>query len=406
MQKLSSLPVDTGALRVNITDENGIPIDADVQIYEASGSENLIDEVNTSSDGQTDIIELPAPPMELSEEPGSIRPYGIYDLLVTAPGYSPVTINGTNIFSGILSIQNVVLSTSPEVINIGPNVLYGDYAPKIPESEVKPLSQSDEIVLNEVVVPEFVVVHDGLPSDSSAKNYTVPFTSYIKNVASSEIYPTWPRETLIANVIAITSFTLNRVYTEWYRNKGYYFTITSSTAYDHKWIYDRNIFDTISDVVDEFFARYVSRPGIKQPLLTQYCDGKKTTCSGLSQWGSKALGDAGRSASQILKNYYGSEVYINTAEEIEGIPVSYPGYTLEVGSSGAPVRTIQEQLTLIRRTYSGIPALQVDGIYGPATEASVRKFQEIFDMPASGVVDYATWYKISGIYVALAKLAT
>lgn len=190
-----------------------------------------------------------------------------------------------------------------------------------------------------------------------------------------------------------------------YRNKGYYFTITSSTAYDHKWINERNVFDTISDVVDEVFANYLSRPGVKQPLLTQYCDGKRTTCSGMSQWGSKSLGDAGRSASQILKNYYGDDVYINTAEAIEGIPRSFPGYTLEIGSSGGPVRTIQEQLSLIRRTYSNIPAVQIDGIYGSGTQEAVRKFQEIFDMPASGVVDYATWYKISGIYVALSKLA-
>ena len=166
-------------------------------------------------DGQTDIVELPAPPVELSFEPGIIQPYGVYDILISAPGYYPAAINGTNIFSGILSIQNIVLKQSPVVINIGPNTLYGNFPPKIPEAEVKPLPPSDEIVLREVVVPEFIAVHDGVPSDSTASNYTVPFTSYIKNVASSEIYPTWPKETLIANIIAIISFTLNRVYTEW-----------------------------------------------------------------------------------------------------------------------------------------------------------------------------------------------
>lgn len=405
MKKLSCNQVDTGTLRVNVTNEDGEPINANVSVFDNSESGNPVDEMKTDVDGQTEIIELPAPPVELSFEPGIIQPYGVYNILISAPGYNPASINGTNIFSGILSIQNIVLKQSPVVINIGPNTLYGNFPPKIPEAEVKPLPPSDEIVLREVVVPEFIVVHDGVPSDSTASNYTVPFTRYIKNVASSEIYPTWPKETLIANIIAIISFTLNRVYTEWYRNKGYYFTITSSTAYDHKWMNERNVFDTISDVVDEVFANYLSRPGVKQPLLAQYCDGKKTTCNGMSQWGSKSLGDAGRSAEQILKNYYGNDVYINTAEVIEGIPRSFPGYTLEIGSSGGPVRTIQEQLSLIRRTYSNIPAVQIDGIYGEETQAAVRKFQEIFDMPASGVVDYATWYKISGIYVALSKLA-
>lgn len=405
MKKLSCNQVDMGTLRVNVTNEDGEPINADVSVFDNSESGNPVDEMKTDVDGQTEIIELPAPPVELSFEPGIIQPYGVYNILISAPGYYPAAINGTNIFSGILSIQNIVLKQSPVVINIDPNTLYGNFPPKIPEAEIKPLPPSDEIVLREVVVPEFIVVHDGVPSDSTASNYTVPFTSYIKNVASSEIYPTWPKETLIANIIAIISFTLNRVYTEWYRNKGYYFTITSSTAYDHKWMNERNVFDTISDVVDEVFANYLSRPGVKQPLLAQYCDGKKTTCSGMSQWGSKSLGDAGKSAEQILKNYYGNDVYINTAAVIEGIPRSFPGYTLEIGSSGGPVRTIQEQLSLIRRTYSNIPAVQIDGIYGAETQAAVRKFQEIFDMPASGVVDYATWYKISGIYVALSKLA-
>ena len=323
---------ETGFLKVNITNEEGIPIDATVSIYEGTDEENPVDVAETNSIGQTEQIELPAPPQSISETPGIIIPYSMYNIVASAPGFAPVSITGSNIFSGILSIQNIILTENPGIYNIGPNTLIGNYPPKIPEAEIKPIENTGEIVLDRVVVPETIVVHDGVPSDSTATDYYVPFADYIKNVASSEIYPTWPRETIKANVIAIISFTLNRVYTEWYRNKGYYFTITSSTAFDHKWINKRNIFDTISNVVDEYFSNYVSRPDVKQPILTQYCDGKRTTCSGLSQWGSKSLGDDGKTALQILRNYYGSDIYINTAEIIEGIPVSYPGYTLEIGS--------------------------------------------------------------------------
>ena len=191
-----------------------------------------------------------------------------------------------------------------------------------------------------------------------------------------------------------------------YRNKGYDFTITSSTAYDHKWIYGRNIFDSISQIVDEIFANYVSRPNVKQPILTQYCDGKRTTCpNAMSQWGSKALGDDGYSDIDIIRYYYGSSAYINTAEEISGIPASYPGYELTIGSSGQKVMQLQEQLNTIADTYSNIPKVAVDGIYGENTQNAVRQFQKVFDLPQTGVVDYRTWYKISAIYVALTRIA-
>lgn len=400
----------TGGLKITVNDLLSRPIEnATVNIYENSDSGTPIYSLTTNVDGQTEPVALDAPIESLSMSPGIIIPYSQYNIVVTADGYFPITINGINIFCGILSLQNVVLPNIEgleEIFNIGPNVLYGDYPAKIPEAEIKPITDTGEIVLNEVVVPEFIVVHDGLPNDSSAPNYYVSFPDYIKNVASSEIYPTWPEETIRANILAIISFTLNRVYTEWYRNQGYDFTITSSTAYDHKWINNRNIFDNISVIVDEIFADYISRPGIKQPILTQYCDGRRTTCSGMSQWGSKDLGDDGLSALEILRNYYGSDVYINTAAEVEGIPVSWPGYLLEIGSSGAPVRTIQEQLSLIRDTYSNIPSFEISGIYDEETLLAVKKFQEIFDLNESGLVDYSTWYKISRIYVALAGLST
>ncbi len=402
---LQNMP-DTGSLRVDVTDQDGRPIDgATAEISITGEPESTLESIQTDSNGQTESVELPAPPFEYTENPGVTQPYSEYSIIVRAPGFAPVSINGIDIFSTRRSIQDVRLTEASQVVTIGPNTLFGNYPPKIPEASIKPITPTGEIVLDRVVVPGTVVVHDGVPTDPTASNYYVSFPDYIKNVACSEIYPTWPEATITANVIAIVSFTLNRVYTEWYRNKGYSFTITSSTAFDHKWINERNIFDNVGLIVDEVFADYVSKPDVKQPILTQYCDGKRTTCSGMSQWGSKYLGDQNYSALQILRNYYGSDIYINTAEEVSGIPLSWPGYTLDIGDSGTPVRTIQEQLSAIRRTYSNIPSLAIDGIYGEDTAAAVSRFQSIFDLPVTGEVDYSTWYKISQLYVALEKLA-
>ena len=405
---------EEGQLKVDVTDRaSSKPIDgAKVSISYSGAPQDTLEELTTDANGMTEVVDLAAPARSFSEDPASdVQPYSEYNLIITAPGYEPTSISGSEIFSGELSLQPVRLTpyipaSSPSVINIPANTLWGYFPPKIPEAEIKPIRSSGEIVLSRVVIPEYVVVHDGNPSDPTASDYYVTYADYIKNVASSEIYSTWPDATLRANITAIMSFTLNRVYTEWYRNKGYDFTITSSTAYDHKWIYGRNIFDSISQIVDEIFASYVSRPNVKQPILTQYCDGKRTTCpNAMSQWGSKALGDDGYSDIDILRYYYGSSAYINTAEEISGIPASYPGYELTIGSSGQKVRQLQEQLNTIADTYSNIPKISVDGIYGEGTQNAVRQFQKVFDLPQTGVVDYRTWYKISAIYVALTRIA-
>lgn len=293
-----------------------------------------------------------------------------------------------------------------EDIVIPAHTLFGEYPEKIPEDEIKPTNETGEIVLSRVVVPEYVIVHDGSPSDSTANNYYVRYRDYIKNVASSEIYATWPENTIRANVLAIMSFTLNRVYTEWYRNKGYDFTITSSTAFDHKWIHGRNFFDSISQVVDEVFSNYLSRPNVRQPILTQYCDGQRVTCPNwMSQWGSKYLGDQGYSTIQIIRNFYGQDMYINSAEEISGVPSSWPGYNLTIGSTGQKVTQLQEQLNTIADVYSSIPGINVDGIFGEATQNSVRAFQSLFGLPATGIVDYPTWYKVQEIYVGVTRIA-
>jgi hypothetical protein len=276
----------TGSLQINVVSaETNFPIpDAEISISYTGDPESRLEQVVTDSSGQTDEVSLAAPPVELSRSPSLIQPYSEYTLMVRAPGFEPVAISGTQILADTIALQPVRMTpiqdeVSPDVpIVIPDHTLYGDYPPKIAESEVKPVAETGEIVLSRVVVPQTIIVHDGVPTDPTATNYYVPYGDYIKNVASSEIYATWPRETIIANVLAIMSFTLNRVYTEWYRNQGYDFTITSSTAFDHKWINERNIYESISEVVDEIFNSYLSRPGIRQPILTQYCDGQRVRC--------------------------------------------------------------------------------------------------------------------------------
>lgn len=411
--RLSTLQMpDRGILQINVTSAaNNAPISgATIDIANTSNPDQTLEEVSTDLSGQTEEIELPAPPMEYSQVPNEPRPYSEYTLRITAPGYEPFEVSGTEILAGSVAIQPIRLRPTNEGpgqndIVIPDHTLYGSYPPKIAEDEIKPITQTGEIVLSRVVVPETIVVHDGTPTNASARNYFVPFTDYIKNVASSEIYSTWPRETITANVLAILSFTLNRVYTEWYRNKGYDFTITSSTAFDHKWIYGRNIFESISEVVDEIFDNYLSRPGVKQPILTQYCDGNRVSCPGwMTQWGSKTLGDQGYSAIEILRNFYGDDLYINSAEQISGIPSSWPGQNLDIGSSGDKVRQMQEQLNAIASVYTAIPSLIPDGVFGERTRASVEEFQSIFGLPETGVVDFRTWYKISQIFVGVTRI--
>ena len=403
-----------GLLQVNVVSViNNFPIsNATVRITNTESPDNTVDQLTTNSSGQTQQIALDAPALEYSLTPGDVRPYSEYNLEISAPGYKTQYIRGTEILPDSTSIQPAALEPvddpEPEEnpIVIPEHTLYGNYPPKIAESEIKPVNESGEIVLSRVVVPQTIVVHDGVPTDSSAPNYYVPYRDYIKNVASSEIYATWPQATITANVLAIMSFTLNRVYTEWYRNQGYDFTITSSTAFDHKWIHGRNIYESISLIVDEIFDNYLSRPDVKQPILTQYCDGRQVTCPNwMTQWGSCALGERGYSPIEILRHFYGPSIYINTADLISGIPSSWPGEDLTIGSSGQKVQQLQEQLDAIATVYSAIPRILVDGFYGPATSNAVREFQSIFGLPQTGVVDFRTWYKISHIYVGITRIA-
>lgn len=407
--------IDRGFLQVNVTSApTSYPLsNATVSISYTGLPGGTIEQLQTNSSGQTELLELAAPPLEYSLNPNNeIQPYAEYTIDISAPGYESINISGAEILADTTALQNISLrpqettGTTEETFVIPAHTLYGDYPPKIPEAEIKPIQESGEIVLSRVVVPEYIIVHDGVPSDSTARNYYVKYRDYIKNVASSEIYATWPENTIRANILAIMSFTLNRVYTEWYRNQNYDFTITSSTAFDHKWIPERNIYTNISSIVDELFSNYLSRPNVRQPILTQYCDGRQVQCPGwMTQWGSKALGDQGYSAIEILRYFYGDNMYINTAEEISGIPSSWPGYNLTIGSSGAKVRQMQEQINVIANAYPAIPRVTVDGIYGPGTAAAVREFQSVFGLPTTGITDYPTWYKISEIYVGVSRIA-
>lgn len=403
---------DHGKLQIQLVSQiQNRPVQgAKISISYTGAPGQPLEQLRTNSSGQTETIELAAPPVEYSLQPSEEQPYSEYNLKVEAEGYEPIEVSGSEILSGEISRQKIELRPisdgNYEDVVIPDHTLFGNYPEKIPEEEVKPVNESGEIVLSRVVIPEYVVVHDGSPADSTADNYYVRYRDYIKNVACSEIYATWPPETIKANVLAIMSFTLNRVYTEFYRNRGYDFTITSSTAFDHKWIPERNIYDTISVIVDELFADYLSRPNVKQPILTQYCDGRQVQCPNwMTQWGSKSLGDQGYSPIEILRYYYGDDMYINTAEAISGIPSSWPGYTLEIGSSGNKVLQMQEQLNVIAGAYPAIPKITADGIYGPATAESVRTFQKVFGLPQTGTVDYTTWYKISEIYVGVSRIA-
>ena len=253
-------------------------------------------------------------------------------------------------------------------------------------------------------VPKNITVHLGAPN-ANAENVTVPFVDYVKNVASSEIYPTWEPAALRANILAIVSFALNRVYTEFYRSRGYPFDITSSTAYDQYFVKGRSYFDNVSRIVDELFNDYLRRPGFVEPLAAKFCNGTTVTCAGLSQWGSQELAQQGQNSTQILRNYYG-DVEIVPDAPIRGNQQSYPGTPLRQGSRGPFVTVIQTELNRISRNYPAIPKIpNVDGIFGPKTEAAVRKFQEIFDLTVDGVVGKATWYALVRLYTAVLSLS-
>lgn len=397
-----------GYLIVNVySDTIANPVkNATVQIQK-NGS--VIKEVKTGEDGKTETITLDTVDKSFSEkEQQETRPYETYDVLVNALGLTETKIEGVQIFDGITSIQNIYMTSldekEEEDINvIPPNTLWGDYPPSIEEEK-----EEEEItpyVLQRVVIPENIIVHDGVPTNANAANYTVPFIEYIKNVASSEIYSTWPQETIKANILAIISFSLNRIFTEWYPSKGFDFTITSTTSYDQKYTKNGTIFQPISDIVDDIFTNYI-RSGIKlEPLLAHYKS--NTTEPGyLSQWGSKDLGDRGYSALEILKYYYGNNIDIYEAETTGEYPYSFTK-TLKEGDCSKDVYILQNTLNYIRGSYPGIPAIEnPSGLFDTATKKAVLKFQSVFYLSQTGTVNKQTWYRLSYIYAAISKMTS
>lgn len=399
--------------------EEALPVsDAEIIILNTDTSQIVNDKVlRVDNNGKTRAISLYTYDKYLSEKPNQdIKPYKTYDALIVSNTMQNKYIKNIPIFSNVTSIQKVQMSPKArelmpiDVIDIPPNgLVLEDDVPDINELQennvVVESNVSGSKILDEVVIPEYITVHLGSPS-SYAQNVTVLFTDYIKNVASSEIYPTWPREALASNIYAQISFTLNRVYTEWYRSRGYDFDITNSTAYDHYFVDGRNIYDTISVVVDDIFNEYISRASFKEPLLAQYCNGTTVTCDGLSQWGTVSYANNGDSAFQILTKYYGNNIELRTSKFIQGPIQSYPGKALRVGDKGEDVKAIQMQLNRIRKNYPAIPEiLNENGEFNEATKNSVKAFQKIFNLTQDGIVGKQTWYKISQIYVGVKKLA-
>lgn len=368
--------------------------------------------LTTDSSGITKILEVDTPDIELSKNKDSDQiPYSVYDLYVRAPGYKDAVVEGVQVFSNEVSIQQVEMIPTTkerefleelEHNYIPPHQLIEEM-PRVQVDEKEPIFQSK--VLIRPYIPEFITVHLGAPS-SYAENVTVRFPEYIKNVASSEIYPTWPEHAIRANIYCQISFALNRVYTEWYRNKGYNFHITNSTAYDQYFIKGRNIFENISRIVDDIFNEYITREGYMEPLLAQYCNGTTVTCKGLSQWDTVKLATDGYETMEILKNYYGDNIELTKTNDIRGIEESFGGTPLKLNTTGSDIETIQRQINRISNNYPAIPKIEpVDGVFGSETESSVKAFQRIFNLYADGIVGKSTWYKISGIYVGVKRLA-
>ena len=381
----------------------------------STDNSQIVNEKVTKPDknGKTKPVNLYTYDKYFSEEPdANIKPYKVYDALIVSNSFQNKYIKGIPIFSGVTSIQKVQMTpklrgrNAIEIIEIPPNALVSEKSQIEEKEEVEKVFLEDDIelqgkgpkILREVVIPEYITVHLGSPS-LYAQNVTVKYTDYLKNVASSEIYPTWPKEAIASNIYAQISFTLNRIYTEWYRSRGYDFDITNSTAYDHYFVNGRNIFDTISEVVDEIFNEYISKHEFKEPLLAQYCNGTTVTCAGLSQWGTVTYANNGYSAFEILEKYYGHNIEFRNADYIQGNIESYPGKALKLGDSGSDVKVIQTQLNRIRKNYPAIPQINnVNGEFNDATKNAVKEFQKIFKLTAYLIFCNKTCYKIYQIY--------
>ena len=392
------------------TAHDAVPI-ANVYIQILDHAKNRIYEMTTDGNGETQTVPLETFDKSFSQNQFYTGlPYISYSVLAQKAGFNTISVLEIPILDGETAILPIALvpmqerQISPEQteIHVGKPAVAMQEGRSQEGSSMTPYMTR---VLRQVVIPNLITVHMGTPS-SYASNIQVSFPDYVKNVASSEIYPTWPDASLRANIYAIITFALNRIYTEWYRNQGYNFDITNSTAYDQYFVYGRPIYESISKIVDEIFNEYVRRSGQNAPYFTSFCNGTTTTCQGLSQWGTVTLANRNFTPLQILRSYYPNDIEIVETNTITGIVASYPGTALRVGSTGLDVQTIQTYLNRIRRNYPAIPAITDNtGVFGDSTKAAVTAFQRIFNLTADGIVGKATWYKISAIYTAVARLA-
>lgn len=398
-----------GYLRVKVsTAFDAIPIkNAKVRIYDA---DDLVKELKTDISGRTEIIALYAPDVEHTLKPGDKGPYySIYTVVVMANGYRKLTVKGVQIFDTEKAILPVHMEPLADPlpddrsieISIPPDQLHAPrgHMPGKPHGG-DPLHRRFE-----VVIPDFITVHLGAPS-ATASNVRIAFSDYIKNVASSEIYPSWPREALIANILAQISFALNRVFTEWYPSRGLPFHITNSTTYDQAFVHGRNIFGNISEIVDTIFNIFIRRRGHLEPFFAQFCNGTTVTCPGMSQWGTVDLAEQGMDAFEILLQYYPPDIELVETDLIEGITESFSGTPLREGDQSDDVRLMQLFLNRIRTNYPALPLISnPNGTFDTDTSNAVRAFQQIFEQPVDGVIGRGTWFKIVQIFVAVKKLA-
>ncbi len=410
------------------TAQDAVPLEG-VEVKVIGGQGEILYSLTTDESGETQNVPLETLDRGFSQNQYySGLPYKSYDVLAGKEGFDMLHITHIPIYEGETAVQPLALVPMEERqrrpgqtrIFVGkPAVAMQEDREQVGgeagiradaradgEAGIRAGAEDDQgRILRQVVIPNPITVHLGAPG-SSAANVQVSFPEYVKNAASSEIYPTWPDASLRANIYAIITFALNRIYTEWYRSRGYDYDITNSTAYDQNFVYGRPVYESISRVVDEIFNEYVRRQGQNAPYFTSFCNGTTVTCRGLSQWGTVTLAERGLAPIEILRSYYPDDVEIVETNVIANVPASYPGTALRVGSSGLDVETIQTYLNRIRRNYPAIPEITDEaGIFGDSTKRAVTRFQGIFGLTADGIVGKSTWYTISRLYAAVARLA-
>lgn len=389
------------------TADGAVPLTG-AQVRITDTNSNTLYVLTTDENGETPVVSLETVDKSFSQTPYyNGLPFTSYSVLAQSFGFDSLFVTDIPIFDGQTAVLPIVLTPMRKTQRqpVTREISIGKPAVAMRDTSEQEGTYMEPRILRQVVIPDPITVHLGTPS-SNAPNVQVSFPEYVKNVASSEIYPTWPEASLTANIYAIITFALNRIYTEWYRSRGYNFDITNSTAYDQYFVQGRPIYDSISRIVDRIFNEYVRRKGHKAPYFTSFCNGTTATCQGLSQWGTVTLANQGLTPIQILRSYYPSDIEIAETDIVTGILSSYPGTPLRVGSTGLDVQTIQTYLNRIRRNYPAIPAITDEaGVFQDSTRAAVTKFQSVFNLTPDGIVGKSTWYKISSLYTAVTRLA-